>query len=92
MKEEEKRGVGFSSAQRLWTIRSFKELPSTNLKAWELARGGAPEGTVVTARGQSSGRGRRGRGWFSPPDVGLYLSVVLRPPVEPEQAAQLSLV
>ncbi len=92
MLREESKGVGLRSEEKLWTIRSFRELPSTNLKASELARGGAPEGTVVTARGQSSGRGRLGRRWFSPPGVGLYLSVILRPPLEPEQAARLSLV
>jgi BirA family biotin operon repressor/biotin-[acetyl-CoA-carboxylase] ligase len=38
-----------------------------------------PEGAVVVADRQTSGRGRRGRTWFSPPGTGLYVSVVLAP-------------
>jgi BirA family biotin operon repressor/biotin-[acetyl-CoA-carboxylase] ligase len=49
---------------------------SDRLKA--LARGGAPEWTVVAADRQTGGRGREGRAWASPPG-GLYLSVLLRP-------------
>jgi BirA family biotin operon repressor/biotin-[acetyl-CoA-carboxylase] ligase len=52
---------------------------SDRLKA--LARGGAPEWTVVLADVQTGGRGREGRTWVSPPG-GLYLSVLLRPRVE----------
>ncbi|HZN53955.1 MAG TPA: biotin--[acetyl-CoA-carboxylase] ligase [Candidatus Polarisedimenticolaceae bacterium] len=52
---------------------------STNDDARLLAADGAPEGTVVIARRQTSGRGRRGRVWESPEGLGLYLSVVLRP-------------
>ncbi len=59
-------------------IQSFDELPSTNLLLKELAAQGAPEGTVITARTQSAGRGRLGRSFFSP-DGGLYLSLLLRP-------------
>ena len=53
-------------------------LPSTNTAARTLARAGAAEGTVVVARSQSAGRGRRGRSFFSP-DGGVYMSVILRP-------------
>jgi BirA family biotin operon repressor/biotin-[acetyl-CoA-carboxylase] ligase len=52
---------------------------SDRLKA--LARGGAPEWTVVLADVQTGGRGREGRTWVSPPG-GLYLSVLLRPRLE----------
>ena len=52
---------------------------SDRLKA--LARGGAPEWTVVLADVQTGGRGREGRTWVSPPG-GLYLSVLLRPRFE----------
>jgi BirA family biotin operon repressor/biotin-[acetyl-CoA-carboxylase] ligase len=37
------------------------------------------EGLVVVADAQTSGRGRRGHTWFSPPGSGLYVSVVLAP-------------
>ena len=38
-----------------------------------------PEGLVVVAGEQTSGRGRRGHKWFSPAGSGLYVSVVLAP-------------
>ena len=52
---------------------------STNDVAADLAEGGADEGTTVIADMQTSGRGRHGRAWFSPPGAGLYVSVILRP-------------
>ena len=59
------------------------ELDSTQRLARELARGGAPEGTIVVAETQTAGRGRLGRGWHSPPGLNLYCSIVLRPPLPP---------
>ncbi|MDR0875316.1 MAG: biotin--[acetyl-CoA-carboxylase] ligase [Clostridiales Family XIII bacterium] len=45
--------------------------------------------TVITARAQTSGRGRRGRDFFSP-DTGdsVYMSFILRPPAQ-QEALQL---
>jgi len=54
------------------------EAASTNDRARELAREGAPEGTLVVARRQTGGKGRLGRSWASP-EGGLYLSLLLRP-------------
>jgi len=51
---------------------------STMDDARELARAGAPEGTVVVASAQDGGRGRLGRAWDSPPG-GVYCSIILRP-------------
>ena len=55
---------------------------STNDEAAERARRGAAHGTIVTADEQTAGRGRRGRTWHSPAGRNLYLSCVLRPPIE----------
>jgi len=55
------------------------EIASTQDRAVERARNGAPEGSRVVAGQQSRGRGRLGRTWASPPG-GLYLSLVLRAP------------
>jgi BirA family biotin operon repressor/biotin-[acetyl-CoA-carboxylase] ligase len=52
---------------------------STNERARELAAGGAPHGTLVTASEQSAGRGRQGRRWTAPPDSSLLASLILRP-------------
>jgi len=51
---------------------------STNADLIELARGGAPEGTVVVADEQTAGRGRLGRTWVSAPGTGLWCSVLIR--------------
>jgi BirA family biotin operon repressor/biotin-[acetyl-CoA-carboxylase] ligase len=48
--------------------------------ARELARAGAPHGTLVSAEQQSAGRGRQGRTWTAPPGRGLLCSVVIRQP------------
>jgi BirA family biotin operon repressor/biotin-[acetyl-CoA-carboxylase] ligase len=53
-------------------------LPSTNTEAAALARAGALHGTVVIAESQSSGYGRHGRTWFSPPGLNIYCSIIVR--------------
>lgn len=60
-------------------ITVLDETDSTNIAAKELASSGAPHGTVVVAERQTSGRGRLGRSFVSPPEKGLYMSVVIRP-------------
>lgn len=57
----------------------FEKVSSTNDKLAELARGGAAEGTAILAETQTSGRGRSGNAWYSPPGFGIYLSVLFRP-------------
>jgi BirA family transcriptional regulator, biotin operon repressor / biotin---[acetyl-CoA-carboxylase] ligase len=52
---------------------------STNDLARELAAGGAPHGTIVTAAEQTAGRGRQGRTWTAPPEKALLYSAILRP-------------
>ncbi len=51
---------------------------STNERARELAAGGAPHGSLVTASEQTAGRGRQGRRWSAPAGSSLLLSLVLR--------------
>ena len=58
---------------------------STNDEARQLGRSGKPHGMVVTSDSQTSGRGRQGRTWFSPPGDSLYLSLLLRPELLPRQ-------
>lgn len=56
-----------------------RSVGSTNALMRELAQQGAREGTLVAASHQTCGSGRRGRRFFSPPDTGLYMSILLRP-------------
>jgi len=63
-------------------ILRFDSIDSTNLEAIRHARAGAPEGLCIIAREQTAGRGRLDRTWQSPPDAGLYFSIVLRPRFE----------
>ena len=70
----------------------FDTLDSTNSKARELAVTGAESGTVVVAEMQTAGRGRRGRSWESPAGANIYMSVLLKPDLEPSKAPMLTLV
>lgn len=85
--------------QRLLTTRTFgrtvhvlSSTSSTNDIAKALAQRGAPEGTVVLAEHQTHGRGRQGRSFASPAGVGIYLSLLLRPQIDPHRLPQLTLV
>jgi BirA family transcriptional regulator, biotin operon repressor / biotin---[acetyl-CoA-carboxylase] ligase len=61
-------------------------LPTTMVRAAELAEAGVPEGATVVADEQTAGRGRLGRAWLAPPGSALLVSVVLRPPLAIGQA------
>jgi BirA family biotin operon repressor/biotin-[acetyl-CoA-carboxylase] ligase len=72
-------------------VAHHKTIGSTNDEARRLAAEGAPDGTVIHADEQTSGRGRLSHTWFSPPG-NLYLSIVLRSGQPPARAAELSFV
>ena len=71
-----------------WTLVVRGSVGSTNDEALSLAEAGAPEGTLVWAREQTGGRGRRGRRWASPAG-NLYCSTILRPQCPAQRAAEL---
>ncbi len=63
-------------------IHCHDELDSTMDEAWRLARENDKKrslGQVIVADRQTEGRGRHGRNWFSPGDVGIWVSVLLKP-------------
>jgi BirA family biotin operon repressor/biotin-[acetyl-CoA-carboxylase] ligase len=68
------------------------ETDSTNRVAKDLALKNSPEGTLVIAEKQTQGRGRLGRQWFSPADDGIYISLILRPAIPPQEAPKLTLL
>ena len=65
---------------------------STNTWAKDLAKEGMPEGTICVTDAQTAGKGRRGRTWISPKGESIYMSLILRPEILPEQASMLTLV
>ena len=62
-------------------LHIFDTVTSTNDLLREAAEQGAPEFTVYVARRQTAGKGRQGRRFYSPPQTGLYLSMLLRPQI-----------
>jgi BirA family transcriptional regulator, biotin operon repressor / biotin---[acetyl-CoA-carboxylase] ligase len=70
-------------------VELHEEIASTQERARELARGGAPHGTLVVSKVQTGGRGRLGRRWGSPAG-GLWMSLVLRPRISTEVAARIT--
>lgn len=67
----------------------FDTIDSTNTRLKEMARQGAPHGTVVIAGQQTGGRGRMGRS-FSSAGGGVYLSVLLRPKASARELMHLT--
>lgn len=70
----------------------FDTIDSTNTKAQELAEKGYPSGTLVVADKQDSGKGRRGRSWVSPSGTGIFMTLMIKPDINPNNASMLTLV
>ena len=70
----------------------FDSIDSTNTKAKELAETGHPSGTLVVADQQIAGKGRRGRSWESPSGSGIFMTLMLKPEMNPNNASMLTLV
>jgi BirA family biotin operon repressor/biotin-[acetyl-CoA-carboxylase] ligase len=78
---------------RLWrSVEVVDEIGSTNAELVAAAARGAPEGTVLVAEHQVSGRGRLDRTWTSPPRAGLTVSFLLRPDVPAARRGWLPLL
>lgn len=63
-------------------IEIYEKVSSTNSLLVEMAKQGTPEGKVIVAHAQTSGKGRRGRSFYSPEGSGLYFSLLLRPKMQ----------
>ncbi len=72
-------------------IHVFEEIDSTNIKGMELGDSGFPEGTIILAETQTRGKGRLGRRWISPKG-NIYLSVILRPDIQPSLTPLITLM
>ncbi|MDP2929137.1 MAG: biotin--[acetyl-CoA-carboxylase] ligase [Candidatus Omnitrophota bacterium] len=73
-------------------VISYKKVDSTNIIAYELAKKGMKEGTVILADEQVKGRGRHGRHWASPGAGGIYMSCILRPSITPNEIPGITLL
>jgi len=60
-------------------IQVYKSIPSTNTEAKMKILQGAIHGSVIISDEQTNGRGRFGRDFYSPPQSGIYMSIVLKP-------------
>jgi BirA family biotin operon repressor/biotin-[acetyl-CoA-carboxylase] ligase len=68
------------------------ETESTNDLVWQAFERGAPQGFVAFAERQTKGRGQYGRRWESPPYLGLWFSVLLRPTMSLRESPKLTLL
>lgn len=72
-----------------FSLTVLEEAASTNTVACDMARQGAPEGTIVRAKRQTAGKGRRGNVWTSA-EGNLYASFIFRPQMPAALIGQLS--
>jgi len=69
----------------------FPSIGSTNDELLARAAAGATEGLLAVADAQTAGRGRLERAWWAPPGSSLLMSLLLRPPIPPSRAGQLTM-
>jgi len=72
-------------------VMVFETIDSTNLEAKRRATSILGKGVYI-AKEQTLGKGRRGRTWQSPKGSGLYMSLLLRPTIEPQIASMITLL
>ena len=65
---------------------------STNDECKSLAFEGEKEGTLVIADEQTGGKGRIGRAWSSPRGEGIWMSLILRPDINPYFVSSITLL
>lgn len=70
----------------------YETIDSTNAQAVRLAEDGIGHGALIVADSQQAGRGRRGRSWESPAGASIYMSILLKPEINPGNAPMLTLV
>jgi BirA family transcriptional regulator, biotin operon repressor / biotin---[acetyl-CoA-carboxylase] ligase len=85
-------GAGLHTKAIGKAIHYYDHVVSTMDAAMQLAQDKSPEGTVVVAETQTSGRGRLGRSWVSPKYKGLYFSIIVRPDTAVSEVASITLM
>lgn len=64
---------------RDFALEVFPVIDSTIIYAKKIIADGAGDKTIIIADEQTAGRGRLGRSFFSPPQTGIYFSMIFRP-------------
>lgn len=72
-------------------IHCFEVIDSTNNYAKKAAAEGCSDGTLVVAECQTAGRGRLGRPWESSDKKGIWMSIVLKPCISPEEVQVITI-
>lgn len=70
----------------------YDSIDSTNNEAKRLGKEGALHGTLVIAQQQTAGRGRLGRNWDSPKEQAIYMTLLIRPNISPQNASKVTLI
>lgn len=81
--------------QTKWLGKSIihkESITSTQEVAHHAAKEGAQHGTVIIADEQTNSRGRMQRQWHSAASKGIWMSILLRPAMLPQNAPQLTLL
>lgn len=73
-------------------VEYFEVTDSTNQRIHDFARNGRGNGLLAVCEEQTGGRGRRGRTWISPPGTGIWMSLLLRPKMEPQKASMVTII
>lgn len=83
---------GLETEQFGRNIYYFDSVNSTQKVAHEVTNEGAPEGTIVIADEQTQGKGRLAREWHSLKQKGVWMSLIVKPNLPPQQAPQFTLI
>lgn len=70
----------------------YDEVDSTNNVAKQAAEDGEESGTLFVTEHQTAGRGRRGKTWVSPAGSEIFMTLLLRPKINPAAAPMLTII
>lgn len=70
----------------------YDEVDSTNNVAKQAAEDGEESGTLFVTEHQTAGRGRRGKTWISPAGSEIFMTLLLRPKINPAAAPMLTII
>ena len=73
-----------------FSFHVYDLIDSTNIRMKEFAENGELEWSVVISESQMMGKGRLGRTFFSPSDTGIYMTILLRPPISPKDTTKIT--